>query len=189
MNPKSPSDPNALVKPASAPPLLFSAISWVGFDVDGVMTDGGIILNNDGVESKRFNSRDGHALKLLVRSGIKVSIITGRKSKVVEHRAAEVGITSIYQGVSDKLKVYQEVLRDFNLKPEETAFAGDDLVDLPIMVRCALPMAPSDAAPDALSVAKFVAKSKGGRGAVREMIEYIFKGKGLWDAIIDGYKA
>ena len=180
------------LKPLPAPtglPLNIASISWVGFDIDGVMTDGGIIFNSQGVESKRFNSRDGHALKLLVRSGIKISIITGRKSKVVEQRANELGITSVHQGAFDKLSVYEDILSELKISPEETAFAGDDMVDLPIMVSCALPMAPSDASPEALDAAKFVAKSKGGHGAVREMIEFILKGKGLWKGIIDGYKA
>jgi 3-deoxy-D-manno-octulosonate 8-phosphate phosphatase (KDO 8-P phosphatase) len=167
--------------------LSVSDISWVGFDVDGVMTDGGIILNDQGVQSKRFNSRDGHGLKLLLRSGIKVSIITGRKSEVVERRAAEVGITSIYQGVYHKIEAYKEILKTFNLKCEETAFAGDDVVDLPIMTRCALPMAPADASPEVLRVAKFISKSKAGYGAVREMIEFILKSKGLWDTVMQEY--
>ena len=175
--------------PSHLIPLSFDSISLVGFDVDGVMTDGGIIFDSQGAESKRFHSRDGHALKLLVRSGIRVSIITGRKSKVVERRAEELGITSVYQGVSDKLRVYEEILRELKILPSETAFAGDDLVDLPIMTRCALPMAPRDASPEVLAAAKFIARSGGGRGAVREMIEYLMKGKGLWDAVIEKYTA
>jgi 3-deoxy-D-manno-octulosonate 8-phosphate phosphatase (KDO 8-P phosphatase) len=151
------------------------------------MTDGGIILAADGTESKRFSSRDGHALKLLVRSGLEVAIITGRRSRVVELRAREVGIESIHQAAFDKLEVYRGILRDRGLAPEETAFAGDDMVDLPIMIRCGLAMAPADAAPEALARAHFVARSGGGRGAVRDMAEYILRGKGLWEGVMETY--
>ncbi|MDR2459492.1 MAG: HAD hydrolase family protein [Deltaproteobacteria bacterium] len=168
---------------------ILADIAWVGFDVDGVMTDGGIYLAQDGTEMKRFHSRDGHALKILIRSGIKVSIITGRKSPLVELRAKEVGITSVYQGISDKLQVYQEILSTFGLTPQEAAFAGDDMVDLPVMFRVALPMAPANASPEALAAAKFISKSPGGHGAVREMVEFILKGKGLWDSTINPYLA
>ncbi|MDR2349655.1 MAG: HAD hydrolase family protein [Deltaproteobacteria bacterium] len=167
--------------------FAFSKIRWIGFDVDGVMTDGGIVLDDRGIESKRFNSRDGHGLKLLLRSGLLVSIITGRKSDVVERRAREIGIDSVRQGVIDKIVAYEEILKTLNLKPEETAFAGDDVVDLPIMTRCALPMAPADASPEALRIAKFVSSSRAGHGAVREMTEFILKGKGLWESIMKGY--
>ncbi|MDR2353413.1 MAG: hypothetical protein LBF22_09710, partial [Deltaproteobacteria bacterium] len=103
-------------------PITTHPIKWIGFDVDGVMTDGGIYLGADGQELKRFNSRDGHALKLLVRSGIKVAIITGRKSPIVELRAQEVGITSIFQKASDKLQTYLEILEKEKIQPIETAF-------------------------------------------------------------------
>jgi len=165
------------------------AIKWIGIDVDGVMTDGGIYLNNQGQEFKRFHSRDGHALKLLIRTGLKAAIITGRQSEIVSFRAKELGLTEVYQGVSNKLTVYQEILKKHDLKPEETAFAGDDLVDLPIMCRCGLPMAPPDACPEALSLALFVSSAKAGHGAVRQMVEYILKGRGLWDELIRKYVA
>jgi 3-deoxy-D-manno-octulosonate 8-phosphate phosphatase (KDO 8-P phosphatase) len=173
--------------PATGPAPRLERIRWIGFDVDGVMTDGGIILGADGAESKRFNSRDGHALKLLVRAGLHVAIITGRRSRIVELRAREVGIESIYQAAYDKLEVYRGILRDLELSPEETAFAGDDMVDLPVMIRCGLAMAPCDAAPEALSRAHFVARSRGGHGAVRDMAEHLLRGKGLWDAVMESY--
>jgi 3-deoxy-D-manno-octulosonate 8-phosphate phosphatase (KDO 8-P phosphatase) len=166
-----------------------TTIKWVGFDIDGVMTDGGIYLDNEGREFKRFHSRDGHALKLLVRTGIKVAIITGRQSEIVSIRAKELGLTEIYQGVKNKLTVYQEILKQHNLRPEETAFAGDDLVDLPILCRCGLPMSPADGCPEILSLALFVSSAKAGHGAVRQMVEYILKGQGLWDELIRKYLA
>ena len=166
---------------------LFSGIKWFGFDVDGVMTDGGIILSADGNETKRFHSRDGHALKLLHRSGVKTAIITGRKSKVVEFRAKELGITELYQNFPEKLGVYQEILEKEGLKPSETAFMGDDLVDLPILTRCALPICPADAAPEVRKECLFVTPSGGGRGAVREAVEYFLKGAGLWAPVVKRY--
>ena len=167
----------------------FPPIKWVGFDVDGVMTDGGILIDDHGVETKRFHSRDGHALKMLVRAGIKVAIITGRQSGVVEHRAKELGIAEVHQKVLDKGEAYLNALAGHGLSPEESAFAGDDLVDLPIMIRCALPMAPADASPEALAVARFVSRAKGGHGAVREMVEHLLVGLGLWDDIIRKYSS
>jgi 3-deoxy-D-manno-octulosonate 8-phosphate phosphatase (KDO 8-P phosphatase) len=155
------------------------------------MTDGGIWLAADGTEAKRFHSRDGHALKLLVRSGLGVAVITGRRSRVVELRAAElgIGIGSVHQAAHDKLAVYERILAEEGLSPEETAFAGDDMVDLPIMVRAGLAMAPADAAPEVLARAHFVSRSKAGHGAVREMVEFLLRGQGRWDALIGGYAA
>jgi 3-deoxy-D-manno-octulosonate 8-phosphate phosphatase (KDO 8-P phosphatase) len=153
------------------------------------MTDGGIILDDDGKESKRFNSRDGHGIKMLVRAGLRVAIITGRRSGVVEHRAREIGITEVHQKASDKLAVYERVLRDNGLKPEETAFAGDDIVDLPILIRCGLAMAPGDAVPEVLRRAHMVTQAKAGHGAVREMVEYVLSGLGLWEKALNPYLA
>ncbi|MDR3153322.1 MAG: HAD hydrolase family protein [Deltaproteobacteria bacterium] len=169
------------------PPGAPARIRWVGFDVDGVMTDGGIILSADGNESKRFHSRDGHAVKLLARAGLKCAIITGRRSRVVELRAKELGIQSLHQAASDKLAVYETILREEGLDPRETAFAGDDMVDLPVLIRCGLAMAPADAAPEVLARAHFVTRSKAGRGAVREMAEHVLRLNGQWDSVVEGY--
>ncbi|MDR1545456.1 MAG: hypothetical protein LBU12_01805 [Deltaproteobacteria bacterium] len=167
----------------------FFRLKWVGFDVDGVMTDGGIYLDDDGRELKRFHSRDGHALKMLVRSGlVEVAIITGRRSGVVEKRCQELGLTEVHQGVLDKGAVYGLLLRERGLSPGETAFAGDDLVDLPIMLRCGLPMAPADACPEALAAARFVSQARAGHGAVREMVEFLLKSLGRWDEMVARYR-
>ncbi|MDR0548037.1 MAG: HAD hydrolase family protein [Deltaproteobacteria bacterium] len=168
-------------------PINLLNLKWVGFDVDGVMTDGGIILNDLGEESKRFHSRDGHGLKMLARAGLSIGIITGRQSQVVALRAKELGLTDPRQGSTDKLATYLEILEEKGLKPEETAFAGDDLVDLPVLRRVGLAMAPADACPEALAAAHFVSKAKGGHGAVREMVEFILKGQGLWDDLLARY--
>jgi 3-deoxy-D-manno-octulosonate 8-phosphate phosphatase (KDO 8-P phosphatase) len=126
---------------------------------------------------------------MLARTGLKIDILTGRKCLAVERRAKELGLDPPFQGVTDKLKVYEEILKANDLTPERTAFAGDDVVDLPILRRVGLAMAPSDACPEVLAVAHFVAKSKGGRGAVREMVEFILKGQGLWDDLMAKYYA
>ncbi|MDR3204716.1 MAG: phenylphosphate carboxylase subunit delta [Deltaproteobacteria bacterium] len=168
----------------------FPPIKWVGFDVDGVMTDGGLYIDDNAIETKRFHSRDGHGLKMLLRSGINCAVITGRKSKVVENRFRELGFKpdNIYQGVFDKGQLFKLLLEQQGLSPENAAFAGDDVVDLPILLNCALPMAPSDACPEALKAAYFISRSGGGRGAVREMVEFILKGLGLWHELIERYK-
>ncbi|MDR3135022.1 MAG: HAD hydrolase family protein [Deltaproteobacteria bacterium] len=167
----------------------FPPIKWVGFDVDGVMTDGGLFIDDNGIESKRFNSRDGHGLKMLKRNGLRVAIITGRESGVVRHRANELGITEIYQGVKDKLLVYHQILEKEGLGLNETAFAGDDIVDLPILIRCGLAMAPADATREVLERAHMVTAAKAGHGAVREMVEYVLSGLGLWEKALSNYTA
>ena len=162
-------------------------IKLVCFDVDGVLTDGRVIIDDAGRETKFFHSRDGHGLKMLMRAGLEVAIITGRKSRVVENRTRELGITEVHQGVTDKLAAYNEILTKFNLAPHEVAMAGDDIVDLPVMRRCGLALAPADAAPEVAAVAHFITSLNGGRGAARQMVEYILKGQGLWESVIAKY--
>ena len=163
------------------------SIKLVCFDVDGVLTDGRVIIDDAGREMKFFHSRDGHGLKMLMRAGLKLAIITGRKSQVVEKRMQELGIAEVHQGVTDKLIVYNELLKRFNLSPHETAMAGDGIVDLPVMRRCGLALAPADAAPEVLAVAHFITPLNGGRGSARQMVEYILKGQGLWESVIAKY--
>lgn len=162
-------------------------IKLVCFDVDGVLTDGRVIIDDLGREIKFFHSRDGHGLKMLMRAGLKVALITGRKSQVVEKRAEDLGITEVHQGVIDKLIVYNDLLKRLNLAPSETAMAGDDVVDLPVMRRCGLALAPADAAPEVAAIAHFITSLNGGRGAARQMVEYILKGQGLWEGLIAKY--
>lgn len=166
-----------------------SAIKLVGFDVDGVLTDGRIVLHGDGLDSKNFNCKDGLGVKLLTRSGLIGVIITARKSRAVEIRAGELGIAELHQSVDDKWAVFEDILKRRGISPREAAFAGDDLIDLPIMTRVGLALAPADAVPEVLSRAHFVASAQGGRGAVRQMAEYILKGKGLWDGLVNSYVA
>jgi 3-deoxy-D-manno-octulosonate 8-phosphate phosphatase (KDO 8-P phosphatase) len=156
-------------------------------DVDGVLTDGSIILDNEGNEYKRFHVRDGHGIKMLKRAGIEVALITGRHSRVVDRRAKELGITEVYQRCHIKSVAYEHVLEKFGITDEQTAYIGDDIVDIPLLKRVGLPVAVSDGEEDARANALLVTKSPGGRGAVREVTDLLLKARGLWDAIIEEY--
>jgi len=152
-------------------------------DVDGVLTDGSIILDSNGNELKSFHVRDGHGIKMLERAGIKTAIITGRKSRVVELRARELGISEVHQRVFKKSEVYEELLNKYKLNDENVAFMGDDIVDQEIIKRVGLSAAPADAEEDVKSIVDFVTTRRGGRGAVREFIDIILKSTGLWDSV------
>ena len=163
------------------------AIKILGLDVDGVMTDGRVIVHDDGQESKHFHSRDGLGLKILAGCGIEPVIITGRVSRVVEIRARDLGISELHQKVSDKWAVLAGILEKRGLSPQEAAFAGDDLIDLSVLSRVGLALAPADACPEVLAAAHFVSRAAGGRGAVREMVEFILKGRGQWGEVVKNY--
>lgn len=165
-----------------------SAIKILGLDVDGVLTDGRIIVHDDGDEAKHFNSQDGLGLAILKRMGLEAVIITGRASRVVEIRARDLGITELHQKVPDKWAVFQEILAKRGLTAAEAAFAGDDLIDLPVMSRVGLAMAPANARPEILARAHFISEARGGQGAVRQMIEFILKGQGRWDEVVAYYQ-
>lgn len=156
-------------------------------DVDGVMTDGSIILDNEGNEFKVFNVRDGHGIKMLGKAGIQAAIITGRYSEVVERRARELGIREVYQRCHIKSVAFDHLIEKLGLKPEEVAYVGDDIVDIPIFMRVGLSIAVSDATEETKAVAMMVTENRGGRGAVREICEFLIKSKGLWDSIMGEY--
>ncbi len=153
-------------------------IQLVIFDVDGVLTDGSIIIGDDGEEYKAFHSRDGHGMKLLQYTGVEIGIITGRTSKVVEHRMMSLGINFVYQGQRVKMPAFENMLEQLNLKPEQCAYVGDDWVDLAVMGRVGLAIAVQDAAPLVKEKAHWVTDAKGGKGAAREVCEMIMKGQG-----------
>jgi 3-deoxy-D-manno-octulosonate 8-phosphate phosphatase (KDO 8-P phosphatase) len=163
-------------------------IKLVGFDVDGVLTDGRIIIDDEGRESKNFHSRDGLGLKILRRAGLEVVLITGRGSRLLEIRARDLGLTEVHQQVEDKWTTLEGILRKKGLRPQEAAFAGDDLIDLPVLARVGLALAPADAVPEVLAAAHFVSPAPGGRGAVRQMVEFILKGQGRWDEVLGFYQ-
>ncbi len=156
-------------------------------DVDGVMTDGRIIFDSNGIESKFFNVKDGHGIKLLQRAGVEVGIVSGRSSQVVANRAAELGITRVFQGSLDKLSVYRQILADTGLADDQVAFMGDDIIDIPVMRRVGFAAAPADAVEEVLPHAHFVARNRGGWGAVRELCDLILKGQGAWETVTARY--
>ncbi len=153
-------------------------IRLIAFDVDGVLTDGGLYLSDSGEEYKRFNSLDGHGLKMLKASGVELAIITGRTSRCVEMRAKNLGITHLYQGIEKKWDAMQDLLGKLRLAPEAAAFMGDDVVDLPVMRRVGLALTVPKAPLVVLDRAHYTTKRDGGNGAVREACELIMSGQG-----------
>ena len=162
-------------------------IRLVVFDVDGVLTDGSLYLGDDGQEYKAFHSRDGHGMKLLQESGVEIGIITGRTSKVVEHRMASLGIAHVYQGQLDKLPAFRDLTEKLGLAPEAVAYVGDDVVDLPIMVRVGLAIAVADAHPLVARHAHWQTASPGGRGAARDVCELILEARGKLQELFTHY--
>jgi 3-deoxy-D-manno-octulosonate 8-phosphate phosphatase (KDO 8-P phosphatase) len=156
-------------------------------DVDGVLTDGRIVIDDRGVETKCFDVRDGHGIKMLKRANIDVAIITGRESDVVSHRARELGIESVYQNIHNKLEVYEAILEEKGLKDGEVGFVGDDLVDLPLLRRVGFAAVVADGVEELKPYADYVSRNRGGRGAVREVIELILKAQGKWAELMERY--
>jgi 3-deoxy-D-manno-octulosonate 8-phosphate phosphatase (KDO 8-P phosphatase) len=153
-------------------------------DVDGVLTDGSIIYTAAGEEIKCFHVRDGNGIRLIMQAGIEVALITGRRSQALAHRAKNLGISQVFQGVRDKLEVLRTLQTDLGVSPEETAVMGDDLVDLPIMLPAGLAVAVADASPEVRESAHLVTVLPGGKGAVREVCEILLKAKDLWDDLL-----
>jgi 3-deoxy-D-manno-octulosonate 8-phosphate phosphatase (KDO 8-P phosphatase) len=166
-----------------------AAIRLLLTDVDGVLTDGGVILNNDGVETKCFNIRDGLAIRLWQQAGGQAGIVTGRSSQVVKLRASELDLAVVRQGVKDKLPEVQAIASALQLRPEEVAYVGDDLPDLPTSRYAGLGIAVADAPEEVRAVADYVTSVAGGKGAVREVVELVLKNTGRWESVIRKYLA
>jgi 3-deoxy-D-manno-octulosonate 8-phosphate phosphatase (KDO 8-P phosphatase) len=149
-------------------------------DVDGVLTDGRIIMNDRGEETKHFNSKDGHGLRMLMEAGIEVALISGRNSAAVEFRARDLGISEIYLGAKNKARVCADLIQRKRLEKPEVCCMGDDLPDLPLFEQSGIAVAVADAVPEIRAAAAFSTKNKGGKGAARELCEAILKAKGLW---------
>lgn len=156
-------------------------------DVDGVLTDGRIIYDSAGDETKAFDVKDGHGIKLVQRAGIRVGIITGRESAVVARRAEELGIDLVYQGVKDKRIPFAEILEKLALGPDEVAYVGDDVVDLPVMRLVGFAATVADAVDEVKPYAHMVTKRSGGCGAVREVCDYLLRESGRWAAVTEHY--
>ena len=158
-------------------------------DVDGVLTDGSINIDDRGVETKRFHVRDGAGIRMWQTLGNEVAIVTGRTGTAVRHRARELGIELVYQGILDKRAVLLAVCQIVEVEPGETAVLGDDLPDMPMLTACGYPMAVSDACAEVQEVAEFVTVRPGGHGAVREAIEHLIKSRGEWGDALALYGA
>ncbi len=165
------------------------AIELILSDVDGVLTDGTLWLDAQGVELKGFSIRDGLAVRLWQRAGHRFGLVTARSSQAVKLRAAELGITLLRQGSEDKLAVVREVLEQQNLEPDKVCYIGDDLPDLPVLRYVGLGVAVADAAPELRQAAHLVTQAPGGRGAVRETVEVILKAQGRWEQIVRRYES
>jgi 3-deoxy-D-manno-octulosonate 8-phosphate phosphatase (KDO 8-P phosphatase) len=158
-------------------------------DIDGVMTDGRITMNHHGEEFKSFDAKDGLGLKMLMSGGIDVIVVSGRRSKVVQRRAEEVGICEVYQGVSDKRALLRQVIREKGLQKEAIGCIGDDLPDLAMFEEAGLRIAVADAVREVRQAADYVTKNRGGFGAVREACEWLLKCQGKWKGLVEAVTA
>ena len=149
-------------------------------DVDGVLTDGRIIIDDRGVETKHFHVRDGQGISLLMRSGIEVGFITGRSSNAVRHRARDLGVRLVYQGVSNKLDCYHRIKQKTGLEDDNIAYMGDDMVDLPILSQVGLAVAVADGWGELSRVVDYITAARGGQGAVREVAELLLQAQRKW---------
>jgi 3-deoxy-D-manno-octulosonate 8-phosphate phosphatase (KDO 8-P phosphatase) len=179
-----------MVKEINDGPLLdkIRKVKLLILDVDGVLTDGRIVIDDAGLESKQFDVRDGHGLKMLMRSGIVVVVLTGRKSRVVDHRAADLGITEVHQGILNKADLFAPILERNHVTPDQTACVGDDVVDVPLLRRAGFSVAVADAVAEARQAADYVTHHPGGRGAVREICEVILKAQNRWAEVVARYE-
>lgn len=174
---------------ATSPEVLARAaeVKLVIFDVDGVLTDGRLLLGDNGVEYKAFHSRDGHGMKMLARTGVDLAIITGRRSELVAERMASLGITHVHQGHASKLPVFERLIADLELGESQAAYVGDDVVDLGIMARVGLAIAVANAHPLVLEKSHWRTASDGGRGAAREVCDLIMHAQGTLEGVHNDY--
>jgi 3-deoxy-D-manno-octulosonate 8-phosphate phosphatase (KDO 8-P phosphatase) len=156
-------------------------------DVDGVLTDGRIVYANSGDELKFFDVTDGMGLALFSRVGLKSAILTAKKSKIVSKRAKDIHIDRVYQNAFKKSEVFNKILADFKVSPGEVCFIGDDVIDIPVLRRVGLAVCVPNAVPEVKNEAHYITKKKGGRGAVREVIDMILKNQGKWDGVMKRY--
>jgi 3-deoxy-D-manno-octulosonate 8-phosphate phosphatase (KDO 8-P phosphatase) len=162
-----------------------AAIELLAVDVDGVLTDGAIVIDDRGVESKHFYVRDGLAYSLWHRAGRRSAILSGRRAEVVERRAAELQIGHVAQGLAEKGEPFRALLASLDLQPRQVCFVGDDLVDMPVLRAVGLAACPADAPAEVRQSVHLVTSAFGGRGAVREVVEVILKAQGLWHSLCE----
>ena len=173
-------DPESLARRAGS-------IRLVLFDVDGVLTDGRVLLHADGSESKTFSIRDGTGIVWAQRAGLATGLLSARHSAATAARAAQLGIRIVRQQAGDKLQMFRELLEQEGFSEEQVAFMGDDVLDLPVLTRVGLSAAPADAAPDVLARVDWVSSRAGGDGAAREFLELLLRAQGKWEAVLAGY--
>ena len=164
-------------------------VKLILLDVDGVLTDGAVVIFGDGSETKRFHIRDGIALVWAQRAGITVGLLSARQSPTTTQRAAQLGITLVHQGVMSKIHTYDQIVGDMVLSDDEVAYMGDDIVDLAVLARVGLSASPSNAVAEVRSRVDFVSGCPGGDGAVRELVELVLRAHGRWDALVASYEA
>jgi 3-deoxy-D-manno-octulosonate 8-phosphate phosphatase (KDO 8-P phosphatase) len=162
-------------------------VKLILFDVDGVLTDGRVVIHADGTESKSFFIRDGIAMVWAQRAGLRVGLLSARMSPTTPHRAAQLGITLVHQGVSSKLEAYHRIVAVESITDGEVAYMGDDIVDLAVLERVGLSAAPADAVADVRSRVHFISAFRAGEGAARDLIETILRAQGRWAGVVNGY--
>ena len=156
-------------------------------DVDGVLTDGRILQDSHGQELKVFDVKDGHGIVMAHRAKLQTALISGRESETTARRAQELGIALVFQKIWNKLEVYEKILADTKFTPDEVAYVGDDLVDIPLLRRVGFAVAVADAVDEVKATAHLITQRPGGQGAVREVIELILRAQGHWDTLIERY--
>ena len=164
-------------------------IRLVTFDVDGVLTAGGMLYGQDGIEAKHFNVHDGQGMRHLLQTGVDVAIITACKSPIIQRRMQDLGITHVYQQQTNKLVAYEDLKQKLNLTDEQIAYIGDDLPDLPILARAGLAITVANAPKIMQEYAHWITQKKGGKGAAREVCDFIMQAQGTYQTIIDSYLA
>ena len=164
-----------------------AGIELVLFDVDGVLTDGKILLHADGSESKQFDIKDGTGIVWAQRAGLRVGLLSARTSASTSQRAAQLGITLVHQGVGSKLETYEQTIADIGVADERVAYMGDDLLDLPVLSRVGLAAAPADAVHEVRSRVHWVSAARGGDGAARDLIEVLLRAQNKWDGLLASY--
>ncbi|HSV27744.1 MAG TPA: HAD-IIIA family hydrolase [Sedimentisphaerales bacterium] len=166
-------------------PAVLADILLLAMDVDGVLTDGTVIIHHDGTESKRFSLLDGHGIKLWRSAGLEMAWISGRASDATRRRAEQLGVALVFENAAAKLPVLEQLLKTTRLDAAQVAYIGDDLIDLPILRSVGLAVAVPDAVDEVRAAADYVTTRRGGSGAVRETIEHILKGSGRWNALME----
>ena len=162
-------------------------VRLVLLDVDGVLTDGTVSIDSESGESKTFYIRDGAAIVWAQRHGLEVGFLSGRASKATSRRATELGVRILWQGGTDKMRGFNEIITGHGFTPDEVAYMADDLLDLPVLKRAGFAAAPHDAVEEVRDMAHWISQSAGGRGAVRELIEVILRARGSWDTVVKGF--